>query len=109
MLDVNDDVQITQSTSQMQISIVQICFIFTELLEMFENEMPETFIRDLIQLLPKICNKMQKIILKVRESDNQHEKEAIKLFLKLLTAIFSWKEFKNARYNTLLKGVYYIK
>ena len=97
------DMQITQSTSQ-HVSIAQVCFIIKELLGMFENEVSESFIRDLIQLLPKICNKMQKIIEDLRESDNEHEKEAVKLFLKLLATIFSWKEFQNSRYNTLLRG-----
>lgn len=64
------DMQITQSTSQ-HISIAQVCFIIKELLGMFENGVSECFIRDLIQLLPKICNKMQKIIKDLKESDNE--------------------------------------
>lgn len=87
------------------ITIAQVCFIVKELLGMFENQASESFVRDLIQLLPKICAKLKKIIADLREHDSSHEKEAVRLLLCLLVTIFSWKEFQGARYNTLLRGM----
>lgn len=97
------NMELTQTTSE-NVSISQVCFIIKELLGMFENEVSESFIQDLINLMPKICSKLQKIVEDLRSNDSVYEKEAVRLLLCLLTAIFSWKEFDTARYNNLLRG-----
>ena len=102
------DIHSSQLSSE-NVTIAQVCFIVKELLGMFENQSSESFVRDLIHLLPKICTKLQKIIADLREHDSAHEKEAAKLLLCLLITIFSWKEFQTARYNTLLRGMYIIQ
>ncbi|OXU24206.1 hypothetical protein TSAR_016545 [Trichomalopsis sarcophagae] len=102
LLDVNMDIHSSQADSN-SITIAQVCFIVKEILGMFENQTSENFMRDLIQLLPKICSKLKKIIDDLRQNDSAHEKEAVRLLVCLLNTIFSWKEFQSARYNTLLR------
>lgn len=80
------------------------CFIVKELLNMIHNQPSDSFIRDLIKLLPKICIKLKKVIEDLRKKENNPEKETVKLFLCLLIQLFSWKEFQNARYDDLLRG-----
>lgn len=95
----------TQSTHE-SITIPQVCFILKELLHMINQHPSESFIHDLIQLLPKICVKLQKVISDLRKKENTPEKEAVRLILCLLIKLFSWKEFQNARHYNLLRGKY---
>lgn len=95
----------TQS-SHKSITIAQVCFIVKELLHMINHQATENFICELIQLLPKICVKLQKVIKELRKKENTPEKEAVRLILCLLTKLFSWKEFQNAKYANLLRGWY---
>ncbi|OAD52770.1 Fanconi anemia group D2 protein [Eufriesea mexicana] len=100
------DVQMEMDTSQSvghSISIKQIRFIIQELLGMFEHNTNEKFIKDLIELLPKICAKLRDIIDSLREEDDSQNRAAVRLFLCLLTKIFSWKGFESVTYNILLR------
>ncbi|XP_029669921.1 Fanconi anemia group D2 protein isoform X4 [Formica exsecta] len=99
------DVKIDSPESETKgISIKQVCFLVRELLAIFENEPSESFVKDLIQLLPKICSKLDDVVGRLRQ-DNTHEfKKAAKLLLCLLTKIFNWKGFLSVTYNTLLRA-----
>ncbi|KAL6438774.1 hypothetical protein ACFW04_004639 [Cataglyphis niger] len=102
LLDVKIDSQ--SSESEMKgISIKQVCFLVRELLAIFENEPSESFVKDLIYLLPKICSKLDDVVSRLRQ-DNTHDfRKAAKLLLCLLTKIFNWKGFLSVSYNTLLR------
>ncbi|XP_018406104.1 PREDICTED: Fanconi anemia group D2 protein homolog [Cyphomyrmex costatus] len=100
------DVKINEQTSQSEtqcISIKQVCFIVKELLAIFENEPSESFVKDLIHLLPNICSKLDDIVSKLRQDDNYNFRKGAKLLLRLLTSIFNWKGFSSVTYNTLLR------
>lgn len=103
------DVKIDSPESETKgISIKQVCFLVRELLAIFENEPSESFVKDLIQLLPKICSKLDDVVGRLRQ-DNTHEfKKAAKLLLCLLTKIFNWKGFLSVTYNTLLRGAIFL-
>ncbi|KAL0113028.1 hypothetical protein PUN28_012337 [Cardiocondyla obscurior] len=104
LLDVKIDLQSESSQSKNQvISIKQICFIVTELLAIFESKPSEYFVKDLIHLLPKICSKLDEIVIRLREDDNYNFRKGTKLLLHLLTNIFNWKGFSSVTYNTLLR------
>lgn len=75
-----------------------------EVLGMFDNDPTEMFIRDLIDLLPKIMGKLQHIVEQLREEDGTQNREAVKLLLDLLNAIFNWKGFQSATHHGLLQG-----
>ncbi|XP_011498526.1 PREDICTED: Fanconi anemia group D2 protein homolog [Ceratosolen solmsi marchali] len=100
LLDTNMDIESSQTSSE-NITIAQVCFIVKELLGMFKNQLSESFVKNLIQLLPKICAKLKQIITDLRECERAHEKEAVQLLLCLLITLFSWDEFKNVKYNLL--------
>ncbi|XP_076231297.1 fancd2 [Calliopsis andreniformis] len=93
----------TSQTTERSISIKQVCFIVKELLGIFEHESNENFVRDLIELLPKICAKLQSVVDTLREENDNENKEAVKLLLYLLTKIFNWKGFESVTYNILLR------
>lgn len=98
-----------RSQSEMHnISITQVCFLVKELLIIFENEPTESFIRDIICLLPKICSKLDNIVSKLREDNNHNFREGARLLLCLFTRIFSWKGFLSVTYNTLLRGTLFL-
>lgn len=100
------DMALTQ-TSNEAVSIAQVCFVVKEFLGMLENNDSELLIRDLINLLPEICNKLQDIAIEVKENeiDDCQMREALVLLLQLINQIFSWKELYNsAKYEGLLKG-----
>jgi hypothetical protein len=97
------DTQLSEASSE-NITIAQVCFIVKELLGIFKNRLSENFVKDLIQLLPKICAKLKQIVADLRQCERTHEKEAVQLLLCLLITLFSWNEFKNAKYNILLCG-----
>lgn len=99
------DVKINSQSEAKGISIKQVCFLIRELLTIFENEPSESFVKDLIHLLPKICSKLEDVVGRLRQ-DNTHDfRKATKLLLCLLTTIFNWKGFLSVTYNTLLRGM----
>ncbi|KYQ56274.1 Fanconi anemia group D2 protein [Trachymyrmex zeteki] len=102
LLDIKIDVQTSQSETQ-GISIKQVCFIVKELLTIFESEPSESFVKDLIYLLPNICSKLDDVVNKLRQDDNYNFRKGAKLLLRLLTSIFNWKGFSSVTYNTLLR------
>ncbi|XP_011707462.1 PREDICTED: Fanconi anemia group D2 protein homolog [Wasmannia auropunctata] len=102
LLDVKIDVQSSQSEIQ-GISIKQVCFIVKELLIIFENEPSESFVKDLIYLLPKICSKLDDVVSRLRQDDNYDFRKGAILLLRLLTSIFNWKGFSSVTYNILLR------
>lgn len=71
---------------------------------MFENDLNETFVKDIIHLLPKICGKLQEIVIELREEDADEKREGARLILCLLATVFNWKEFHSAIYNSMLRG-----
>lgn len=95
----------TQHSTQYSVSVKQVCFIIKELLGIFEHESNEIFIRDLIELLPKISAKLQDIVNSLREENDNENREAARLLLCLLTKIFNWKGFESVTYNMLLRGM----
>ena len=95
----------TTQSVQHSISIKRVCFIVKELLGIFEYDSNEQFIKDLIELLPKICTKLQDIINILREKNESRSREAVRLLLCLLTKIFNWKGFESVTYNILLRGM----
>nr|XP_012219220.1 PREDICTED: Fanconi anemia group D2 protein homolog isoform X1 [Linepithema humile] len=100
------DIEITLQSSQSEtqgISIKQVCFLVRELLAMFENEPSESFMKDLIHLLPKVCSKLDDVIKILRQSNNDDFRKGARLLLCLLTKIFNWKGFLSVTYNTLLR------
>jgi len=106
-LDIKIEVQSSQSETQ-SISIKQVCFIIKELLAIFENEPSESFVKDLIHLLPKICSKLDDIVSRLRQNDNYNFRKGARLLLRLLTSIFNWKGFSSVTYNTLLRGMIFL-
>lgn len=105
LLNMKMDMALTQ-TSNEAVSIAQVCFVVKEFLGMLENNDSELLIRDLINLLPEICNKLQDIAIEVKENeiDDCQMREALVLLLQLINQIFSWKELYNsAKYEGLLK------
>ncbi|KAG7203733.1 hypothetical protein KM043_013761 [Ampulex compressa] len=91
------------SQSRTNITMLQVCFISKELLELLDHEPSETFIRDIIHLLPKVCLKLQDVVQMLREVHNDQTREAARLLLSLLTKIFSWKGFHSVTFNALLR------
>lgn len=75
---------------------------------MFENDLNETFVKDIIHLLPKICGKLQEIVIELREEDADEKREGARLILCLLATVFNWKEFHSAIYNSMLRGTVHI-
>lgn len=106
-MDIKIDVQTSQSETQ-GISIKQVCFIVKELLTIFESEPSESFVKDLIYLLPNICSKLDDVVNKLRQDDNYNFRKGAKLLLRLLTSIFNWKGFSSVTYNTLLRGMLFL-
>ncbi|XP_076181761.1 fancd2 isoform X2 [Ptiloglossa arizonensis] len=105
LLDIKLELNTSQSIEH-SISVNQVCFIVKEVLGIFEHDNNENFIRNLIELLPKICSKLQDIVDTLRNSnDNQSIKyqEAARLLMCLLTKIFNWKGFESVTYNLLLR------
>jgi len=105
------DIKISLQSSRCEtqgISIKQVCFLIRELLAIFENEPSESFVKDLIYLLPKICSKLDDIVNRLRQDNNHDFREGIKLLLRLLTKIFDWKGFLSVTYNTLLRGTLFL-
>ncbi|XP_043521887.1 Fanconi anemia group D2 protein homolog isoform X2 [Frieseomelitta varia] len=103
LLDIKMEMDTTQSV-QHSISIKRVCFIVKELLGIFEHDSNEKFLKDLIELLPKICTKLQDIINILREKSESRSREAVRLLLCLLTKIFNWKGFESVTYNILLRA-----
>lgn len=105
------DVKINSQSSQSEtkgISITQVCFIVRELLAIFENEPSESFVKDLIHLLPKICSKLDDVVSRLRQDNTYDFRKGAKLLLCLLTKIFNWKGFLSVTYNTLLRGTIFL-
>ncbi|KZC11603.1 PREDICTED: Fanconi anemia group D2 protein homolog [Dufourea novaeangliae] len=102
LLDIKMELNKTQPTKH-NISVKQVCFIVKELLGMFEYENNEIFVKDLIEVLPKICSKLQDIVDTLREGSENQNNKAAKLLLSLLTKIFNWKGFESVTYNMLLR------
>lgn len=102
-MDIKIDVPSSQHTVQ-TISIKQVCFLVRELLAIFENEPSESFVKELIHLLPKVCSKLDDIVARLRQDNNYSFREGARLLLCLLTTIFNWKGFVSVTYNTLLRG-----
>ncbi|XP_076619726.1 fancd2 isoform X1 [Colletes latitarsis] len=102
LLDIKPELNSIQSIDH-SISVKQVCFIIKELLGIFEHDNSENFVRDLIELLPKICSKLGDIVDTLRESSDDQNKEAARLLLCLLTKIFNWKGFESVTYNLLLR------
>lgn len=92
------------SSTMTTVTIPQVCFIVNELLMIFENSASESFVSELVSLMPKILTKLMDLIHGLRENEESVAKEAVKLLLRLLTMIFSWKPFHTAKYNNLLRG-----
>ncbi|XP_032687393.1 Fanconi anemia group D2 protein isoform X2 [Odontomachus brunneus] len=104
LLDIKIDVPSSQHIVQ-TISIKQVCFLVRELLAIFENEPTESFVKELIHLLPKVCSKLEDIVARLRQDNNYSFREGARLLLCLLTTIFNWKGFVSVTYNTLLRGL----
>ncbi|KAK0183451.1 hypothetical protein PV327_001492 [Microctonus hyperodae] len=101
------------------ISTTQLCFIIKELMVIFEDDADEAFVRDLINLLPKICKKLGMIVKKlesendiVRDDDdddydydenNKQNKQAVRLVLSFIATIFRWKHFNNPIHQSILR------
>ncbi|XP_017797384.1 PREDICTED: Fanconi anemia group D2 protein [Habropoda laboriosa] len=78
LLDVQMQVDASQSTNH-SISVKQVCFIIQELLGILEHDTNEKFIKDLIELLPKICSKLRDVVDSLREeSDNKNKEEGLR-------------------------------
>ncbi|XP_076380583.1 fancd2 isoform X2 [Megalopta genalis] len=102
LLDISMELNTTQSR-KLNITIKHVCFIVKELLGIFEYQNDETFIRDLIGVLPKICSNLQNIVDILRERSRDEYREAVRLLLCLLTKVFNWKGFESVTYNMLLR------
>ncbi|CAK9805328.1 Fanconi anemia group D2 protein homolog [Anthophora plagiata] len=102
LLNVRMQIDASQSISH-SISIKQVCFIIQELLGILEHDINETFIKDLIELLPKICSKLRNVVDTLREESDTKNREAALLLLRLLIKIFNWKGFESVTYNILLR------
>ncbi|XP_017884554.1 Fanconi anemia group D2 protein-like [Ceratina calcarata] len=102
LLDVKMDIHVSQSVRH-GISVKQVCFIVQELLAILEHDTNEKCIKDLIELLPKICAKLRDIVETLREEKDNQSREAARLLLRLLTKIFTWKGFESVTYNILLR------
>ncbi|EZA54061.1 hypothetical protein DMN91_000826 [Ooceraea biroi] len=103
LLDIKTGSQSSSCCEMQGISIKQVCFLTRELLAIFENEPSESFVKDLIHLLPKICSKLDDIVNRLRQENNHDFREGAKLLLRLLTKIFDWKGFLSVTYNILLR------
>lgn len=68
------------------------------------NEASQTFMKDLVGLLPKVCAKLDQVTVELREKSDSQNRECCKLLLSLLTVIFNWKGFHNFVNNALLRG-----
>lgn len=97
------------------ISTTQLCFIIKELMVIFEDDATadEGFVRDLINLLPKICKKLEMIVKKLEpendiddddEENNKQNKQAVRLVLSFIATIFRWKHFNNPIHQSILRG-----
>ncbi|XP_024939928.1 Fanconi anemia group D2 protein isoform X2 [Cephus cinctus] len=102
ILDVRMNVYASQGSSR-NISVAQVCFVVQELLDMFKGDVKESFIRDLVDLLPKITANLKRIVSELRETDTDQNREALQLLLQLLTSMFNWRGFHTAVYNSLLR------
>ncbi|XP_051168863.1 Fanconi anemia group D2 protein-like [Leptopilina boulardi] len=105
LLNIKMDMTLTQTSSQ-AVSIAQVCFVVKELLGMLENNTSDLLIRDLIHLLPEICNKLQDIANEVKENEIEdcQMREALILLLQLINQIFSCKELHNtAKHSELVQ------
>ncbi|XP_046474215.1 Fanconi anemia group D2 protein isoform X1 [Neodiprion pinetum] len=102
LLDFSMEIRLTQSRPK-TITIAQVCFIVKELLGMLENEASQSFMRDLVGLLPKVCSKLDQVITELRDKDDIQNRECLQLLLSLLAAIFNWKGFHNFVNNQMLR------
>lgn len=110
-MDVKIEVPSSQHKQTIEtISIKQVCFLVRELLIILENEPSESFVKELIHLLPKVCSKLDDIVTRLRQDNNNSFREGARLLLRLFTTIFNWKGFVSVTYNTLLRGMisYYV-
>ncbi|XP_012288040.1 Fanconi anemia group D2 protein homolog [Orussus abietinus] len=105
LLDMKMDLHLSQVSleNRQNISIAQVCFIVKELSGMLEADSTETFMRDLVHLLPKICSKLQHIVSELRVTQDAQNREAVRLIARLLTTIFKWKGFESTMYNAMLR------
>ena len=107
MLDIEIRLQSSQCETQ-GISIKQVCFLTRELLAVVENEPSESFMKDLIHLLPQVCSKLDGVVKILRQNDNDDLRKGARLLLCRLIKIFNWKGFLSVTYNTLLRGVVFL-
>ncbi|XP_034937747.1 Fanconi anemia group D2 protein [Chelonus insularis] len=105
LLDNNEDPESTENFNATEnIPTGQVCFIIKELLAVFDGESVNyIFMKDLMQKLPKICAKLQNIVRKLKENEDQQHKYALRLILSLITTIFQWKGFDHPAHNVLLR------
>ncbi|XP_019699330.1 Fanconi anemia group D2 protein isoform X2 [Harpegnathos saltator] len=103
LLDIKMDGGASSQHTIQTISIKQVCFVVRELLAIFENGPSELFMKELIHLLPKVCSKLDDIVVRLREDNDHNFREGARLLLCLLTTIFNWKGFVSVTYNTLLR------
>lgn len=106
LLDFSMEVRLTQSRPN-SITIAQVCFVIKELLGMLENEVSQTFMKDLVNLLPKVCAKLEQVTNELRDKDDSQNRECFRLLLSLLASIFNWKGFQNYVNNPLLRGAFF--
>ena len=104
LLEVSLETNETSQTNFISITIPQVCFIIKELLVMIKNQLTERFVADFVGILPNICSKLQRSIVILKQTEDLQNREAVRLILRLIIAVFNWKEFQNRKYNNLLQG-----
>lgn len=102
LLDFSMEVRLTGSRTNC-ITTAQVSFIIKELLGMLENEASQSFMKDLVGLLPKVCAKLDQVTTELRNKDDSQNRECLRLLLCLLAAIFNWKGFHNFVNNPMLR------
>ncbi|XP_063989398.1 Fanconi anemia group D2 protein homolog [Diachasmimorpha longicaudata] len=83
-----------------------VCFIVKELSSMLDDDSiaNQNFIKQLVELLPKIMTKLNHLVNELRNDDDIQQKQAVWLILSLLGKIFNWKGFDSATHWGLLRA-----
>ncbi|XP_011305021.1 Fanconi anemia group D2 protein [Fopius arisanus] len=89
-----------------KLSSGHVCFIVKELSSMLDDDSVtnQGFIRELVELLPKIMCKLNQLVEELTEKDDVKHKQAVWLILSLLAKLFNWKGFESASHWGLLRA-----
>ncbi|XP_015112984.1 Fanconi anemia group D2 protein [Diachasma alloeum] len=89
-----------------ELSPGHVCFIVKELSSMLDDDSiaNQAFIRELVELLPKIMAKLNHLVSQLRTDDDSQHKQAVWLILSLVSKIFNWKGFDSATHWGLLRA-----